>query len=77
MLGKSELEVIRELKNDLDLRGIFVIRYTSSPAKEDVKPAYRSYANGYIKKSADFDHYIKIAEVVQYYWFLTSISYEP
>jgi len=59
MPGKSELEVIKELKNDLDLRGALVIIYTSSTAKEDVKPTCQSYANGYIKKSADFDDCIK------------------
>ncbi|MER2512745.1 MAG: response regulator [Nitrosomonas ureae] len=74
MPGKSELEALKELKNDLDLRGILVIIYTSSTAKEDIKPAYQSYADGYIKKSADC---IKIVKVVQYYWFSTSIFYEP
>ncbi|SEF90766.1 hypothetical protein SAMN05216334_11459 [Nitrosomonas ureae] len=77
MPRKRELEVLKELKNDLDLRGILVIIYTSSTAKENIKSVYQSYANGYIKKSADFDDHIKIAKVVQYYWFSTSIFYEP
>lgn len=76
MPRKSGLEVLKELKDDVDLRSIPVIIYTSSTTKEDVRSAYRSYANGYIKKSTDFDGCIKIAKAIQYYWFSTSIFYE-
>ncbi|WP_293004676.1 response regulator [Nitrosomonas sp.] len=77
MPRKSGLEVLKELKDDLDLKSIPVIIYTSSKTKADVRSAYRNHANGYIKKSIDFDDCIKIANSINDYWFSTSTLYEP
>ncbi|PSJ16437.1 response regulator [Nitrosomonas supralitoralis] len=77
MPRKNGFEVLGELKEDLDLRSIPVIIYTSSATKEDLSSAYYRHANGYIKKSVDFDGCIKIAKSIKEYWFSTSILYEP
>lgn len=77
MPRKSGAEVLVELKTDPDLRTIPVIIYTSSVAKEDIKTAYDNHANGYIRKSVDFDNCIKIARLIRDYWFSASILYEP
>lgn len=76
MPRKNGFEVLAELKADPDLRSIPVIIYTSSVTKEDIKTAYANYANGYIKKSIDFDECIKIAKSIKDFWFSTVILYE-
>jgi len=77
MPRKNGFEVLAELKADPELNSIPVIIYTSSVAKEDIKAAYNSHANGYIRKSVDFDECIKIAQSIKDFWFSTAILYEP
>ena len=77
MPRKNGLEVLAELKADPELTSIPVIVYTSSVAKEDIKAAYNSHANGYIRKSVDFDECIKTAKSIKDFWFSIAILYEP
>jgi CheY-like chemotaxis protein len=77
MPRKNGLEVLAELKADPELNSIPVIVYTSSVAKEDIKAAYNSHANGYIRKSVDFDECIKTAKSIKDFWFSIAILYEP
>lgn len=76
MPRKNGFEVLSELKEDPGLRSIPVIIYTSSVTKEDIKTAFDNYANGYIKKSIDFDECIKIVKSIKDFWFSTSILYD-
>ncbi|MDP1549819.1 MAG: response regulator [Nitrosomonas sp.] len=77
MPRKNGFEVLAELKADPELNTIPVIIYTSSVTKEDIKAAYNSHANGYIRKSVDFDECIKTAQSIKDFWFSTAILYEP
>jgi len=77
MPRKNGFEVLAELKADSELNTIPVIIYTSSVTKEDIKAAYNSHANGYIRKSVDFDECIKTAQSIKDFWFSTAILYEP
>lgn len=77
MPRKSGFEVLTEVKTDPDFKSIPTLIYTSSVAKEDIRDAYNSYANGYIRKSVDFDDCIKIAKSIKDFWFSASILYEP
>ena len=77
MPRKNGFEVLAELKADPELNTIPVIIYTSSVIKEDIKAAYNNHANGYIRKSVDFDECIKIAQSIKDFWFSTAILYEP
>ncbi len=77
MPRKNGFEVLAELKTDPELTSIPVIVYTSSVAREDIKAAYNSHANGYIRKSVDFDECIKTAKSIKDFWFSTAILYEP
>lgn len=77
MPRKNGFEVLAELKADPELNTIPVIIYTSSVIKEDIKAAYNSHANGYIRKSVDFDECIKTARSIKDFWFSTAILYEP
>ena len=75
MPRKNGLEVLAELKVDPELMSIPVIVYTSSVTKEDIKAAYNSHANGYIRKSVDFDECIKTAQSIKDFWFSTAILF--
>ncbi|MBL8498979.1 MAG: response regulator [Nitrosomonas sp.] len=77
MPRKSGLEVLIELKSDLDFKRIPVIVYTSSVTKEDIKAAYNHHANSYIRKSVDFDDCIKTAKSIKDFWFTSSVLSEP
>lgn len=77
MPRKNGFEVLIEVKADPDFRSIPTLIYTSSVVKEDIRIAYNSYANGYVRKSVDFDECIKIAKSIKDFWFSASILYEP
>ncbi|MDP1934145.1 MAG: response regulator [Nitrosomonas sp.] len=77
MPRRNGFEVLAELKADPELNTIPVIIYTSSVTKEDIRAAYNSHANGYIRKSVDFDECIKTAQSIKDFWFSTAILYEP
>lgn len=77
MPRKNGFEVLTEVKTDPDFKSIPTLIYTSSVVKEDIRDAYNSYANGYIRKSVDFDDCIKIAKSIKDFWFSASILYEP
>ena len=77
MPRKNGLEVLMAVKTDSEFKYIPTLVYTSSVVKEDVKAAYNNFANGYIKKSVDFDECIRIAKSINDFWFSVSILYEP
>ena len=77
MPRRNGFEVLAELKADPELNTIPIIIYTSSVTKEDIRAAYNSHANGYIRKSVDFDECIKTAQSIKDFWFSTAILYEP
>ncbi|MDE2388851.1 MAG: response regulator [Betaproteobacteria bacterium] len=77
MPRKSGLEVLKELKSTPELKSIPVIIYTSSATQEDVKAAYDNHANGYVRKSVDFDDCIRTAQSIKDFWFTVSILSEP
>ena len=53
----SGLEVLTELKSDLDLLTIPVVILTTSGAQEDILRSYQLHANAYVTKPVGFDHY--------------------
>lgn len=77
MPRKNGLEVLAELKADPEFNSIPVIIYTSSVTREDIKAAYNCHANGYIRKSVNFDECIKTAQSIKDFWFSNAILYEP
>ncbi len=68
----SGREVLKEIKNDDDLRRIPVMILTTSTAEEDIKECYNNYANCYITKPLDFDEFAKAMESIKIFWFNTA-----
>jgi CheY-like chemotaxis protein len=54
MPGKSGLECLKELRNNMRYKDILIIMYSTSGAERDIEEAYRHGANIYLKKPIDF-----------------------
>lgn len=64
------LEVLKQVKQDEQLRAIPVIVMTASPREEDVVRSYDLGVNTYIQKPVEFDTFMKVISAVQEYWIL-------
>ena len=65
----SGREILKEIKEDKDLKTIPVLILTTSDAIEDVKECYNHYANCYLTKPVDFDEFMKIMKAIKNFWF--------
>jgi two-component system, chemotaxis family, response regulator Rcp1 len=66
---KDGREVLREVKNDPDLRRIPVCVLTTSSADEDVFKSYDLHANCYIVKPVDVDKFFRVVQDIEDFWF--------
>jgi CheY-like chemotaxis protein len=60
----SGLEVLQEVKADLELRTIPVVILTTSEAEEDILHSYRLHANAYVSKPVDFEQFIRVVRQI-------------
>ena len=68
MPKKSGLEVLSEVKSDLELRMIPIIILSASDSERDITEAYRLQANAYITKPIDLDEFTKLVRSVNEFW---------
>lgn len=66
---KNGDEVLKEVKDDHDLRRIPIIILTSSESEEDVVNSYGHYANAYLTKPVDPFEFIEIIKKFEEFWF--------
>ena len=66
--GKDGREVLKEIKEDCELRRIPVVILTTSKAEEDIIKSYNLHANSYITKPVDFDQFIKVIKSIENFW---------
>ena len=64
----SGFDVLKEIKQDMDLRSIPVIIMTTSAAREDVIKAYKLYANSFVVKPAGFEQFTALIKELGSYW---------
>ena len=69
MPRKDGKDVLRELRDDDDLRRIPVVVLTSSESEEDIARSYELNANAYLTKPVDFDGFIEIVNRMESFWF--------
>jgi CheY-like chemotaxis protein len=69
---KDGREVLRDIKEDEDLRRIPVVVLTTSQAPSDISRAYELYANCYIQKPLELDGFIEIVKSIHRYWLQTA-----
>ncbi|NUW46371.1 response regulator [Nonomuraea rhodomycinica] len=58
------MEVLREVKEDQELRTIPVVILTTSEAEEDILQGYRLHANAYVAKPVDFEQFIRVVRQI-------------
>lgn len=61
-------EVLREVKNDLNLRTIPVIVLTTSAAEADILKAYELHANAYVTKPVAFEAFLAAVRGIEDFW---------
>lgn len=69
MPRKDGKEVLRDIKNDPDLRRIPVVVLSTSRADTDVGTIYELGANSFISKPVKFNALVKLIKTVGEYWF--------
>jgi chemotaxis family two-component system response regulator Rcp1 len=69
MPRKDGREVLKEVKEDPDLRRIPVVILTISQAEQDILKAYDLHANCYISKPVDLNQFNKIVQTIEDFWF--------
>lgn len=62
-------EVLREIKDDDDLKRIPVVVLTTSAADEDILTSYNLHANCYITKPVDLSQFVRIVKSIEGFWF--------
>ena len=65
----SGREVLKQMKDDPELRRIPVIVLSTSDAQRDVAESYDLHANCYINKPVDFDEFLKVVQTIEFFWF--------
>ena len=65
---KDGREVLKEIKEDQELRCIPVVILTTSSAEDDILKTYCNHANCYIIKPVDFDQFITVIQSIESFW---------
>jgi two-component system, chemotaxis family, response regulator Rcp1 len=65
---KSGREVLREVKNDPDLRRIPVVVFSTCDSKEDILTAYSLHANCYIRKPTEMSQLNAVLRSIEEFW---------
>jgi two-component system, chemotaxis family, response regulator Rcp1 len=65
---KDGREVLREIKEDSNLKNIPVVVLTTSNAEKDILRAYDLHANAYVTKPLDFDQFINVVGSIVNFW---------
>ena len=69
MPRKDGWEVLKEIKEDVVLRRIPVVIFTTSKAAEDIERSYALGASSYIVKPVTFEALVNVVNVLANYWF--------
>ncbi len=69
MPKKDGRVVLDEIKRDPLLKHIPVIVLTTSESQQDISMSYKLHANCYVTKPIDLDHFMKVIEYIENYWF--------
>ena len=65
---KDGREVLKDIREDPNLKVIPIVILTTSDADQDILKSYELSANCYIKKPVDFERFIEVVKNIQYFW---------
>ncbi len=63
------LDVLKEIKTNVDLKEIPVVMLTTSGNQDDINSSYKNYANSYIRKPIGLEKFIQALAVFEEFWF--------
>jgi CheY-like chemotaxis protein len=66
---KDGREVLKEIKEDDDLKRIPVVILTTSKAEEDIVKSYSLHANCYVTKPLAIEQFITVVKAIESFWF--------
>lgn len=69
MPGMDGLELLRQLKSNVDLRCIPVVVFTTSASNQKIRTAYDLHANSVVGKPTEFPEYSEVWSKIEHYWF--------
>jgi two-component system response regulator len=69
MPKKDGREVLKEIKEDEDLRVIPIVVFTTTKNENEVRRCYELGANTYVVKPVSFDKLVKVVGDIRNYWF--------
>ena len=70
--GIDGIEVLRQIKQDPQLKLIPVVMLTTSAEESDVVASYTSGVNSYIRKPVEFARFVETVKHLQMYWLLAN-----
>ena len=73
---KTGHEILKEIKENSNLKNIPIIILTTSSAEKDILRAYDLHANAYIVKPIDFDEFMKVIGSIEDFW-LEAVTLPP
>jgi chemotaxis family two-component system response regulator Rcp1 len=65
---KDGHEVLKEMKDDAELRLIPVVVLTTSAAERDLVKSYGLHANAYIVKPIGLDQFVEVVQAIEEFW---------
>lgn len=73
---KDGREILKEIKEDPELKHIPIIVFTTSESEVDVENTYKNYANAYITKPQDLNEFTRVTKSIEEYW-LDTVELPP
>jgi len=62
------MEVLKEIKKNVDLMIIPVVMLTTSDSEKDIREAYQHHANCFITKPVDYQKFIDVVHTIKDFW---------
>jgi len=62
-------DLLREIKEDEELKRIPVVILTTSAAEEDILRSYSLHANCYVTKPLGLDQFLQVVRSIETFWF--------
>lgn len=66
---RNGMEVLKDIKNNPDLKKIPVVILTTSSSDEHIAKSYDLNANCYITKPVDFEQFLDFVKTIESFWF--------
>lgn len=70
--GKSGLEVLKELKQEVPIEATPILILSTSNNREEIREAYKLGANAYLVKRTDFEDILSLVESLEEFWLTTA-----